>query len=385
MWTAIGMVIAVALLAKGCRALSANANVNPYVDQELRQFSVGAAVTIYRGALVGLDPAGHLKAFEPGDLFVGIAYEESDNSAGAAAATVCRVYVTGDFQYTLTSAALTDRGKAVYATADNAISLAGHPDAYVGRVLHYDTTNTVTIRLKAPGEKPTAADTGSIEIADDFDHYFGEVLTAAGETAVNGLRLDSVGAGITTGAGIAPVAGTANGIVKMLLDNDNEAQNLTIETPTILDYSKGVTFEARLTLHTAGAATDDLHFGLAALPITDTERANPIATTASLLYALFRLTTNGLDLYATSDDNSSVVLTDTTTNVVIDTYNDFKIIIRPAGTVEFWVDGVRQLSTSSFSVGAAGVFCGLINLDKSAGTGVPNVYVDSIRVAGGRA
>ena len=103
-------------------ALSANRQVERLVDQELREYPVGASVHIYTGALVGRDPAGHLKAFEPGDTFVGVAYEEADNSAGAAAAIDCRVFVLGDFNHTLTSVAITHEGRAVYATADNTIT-----------------------------------------------------------------------------------------------------------------------------------------------------------------------------------------------------------------------------------------------------------------------
>ena len=53
-------------------ALSANVNINEYVDQQIREFPVAAAVTVYAGAYVGLNPAGYLKPFEPGDFFAGI-------------------------------------------------------------------------------------------------------------------------------------------------------------------------------------------------------------------------------------------------------------------------------------------------------------------------
>jgi hypothetical protein len=123
-------------------ALAANADRSRFVDQELREYPVAASEHVYRGSYVGVNPAGYLKTFVPGDEFVGIAYEEADNSSGAAAAINCQVFVQGDFSLTLTSAALTDVHKPVYATDDNALSLTGHPDAYVGRIVHYITTST---------------------------------------------------------------------------------------------------------------------------------------------------------------------------------------------------------------------------------------------------
>ena len=123
-------------------ALSADALVSRFVDQEIREIPVGAAETIYAGALVGLDPGGYLKPYEPPDDFVGIAYEPADNSAGAVGAINCKVYVQGDFEYTLASAAIKDAGKAVFATADDAIALTGHFDAYVGRIVGRPAADT---------------------------------------------------------------------------------------------------------------------------------------------------------------------------------------------------------------------------------------------------
>ena len=127
------LILIAAILLKPLFALSANAQVARLVDQDLREYQVGAAEHIYRDALVGIDPAGYLKAFVPGDMFAGLAYEEIDNSSGTAGAKKCRVYVLGDFVLPLTSVAITDVGKAAFATGDDAAALSGHFDAYVGR------------------------------------------------------------------------------------------------------------------------------------------------------------------------------------------------------------------------------------------------------------
>jgi hypothetical protein len=79
-------------------ALTANRELSRYVDQELRTLPVAAAEHIWKGALVGLDRStGNVRNLVAGDVFMGIAYEEADNSAGAGGAISIRLYTQGDF------------------------------------------------------------------------------------------------------------------------------------------------------------------------------------------------------------------------------------------------------------------------------------------------
>jgi hypothetical protein len=366
-------------------ALSADAQVPIAASQYMRQYPVVAADVCYKGGFAGIDPAGYVKPFEPGDLFVGIFNGTVDNSAGTAGAKTADVITGGDFEFTLTGATLDDIGKPVFATDDATLAFSGHPDAFVGKVINYMTTNTALIRLRQFGEQ---AGSGCIELVADGSKLmlFPNVLTAVGETLIDGKwRGDAIGAGIagaTQGLGVNNAAGA----VYALLDNDNEAQNVTIESPQVFNITKGITLEIEATLETAGgAATDDLDFGLMGLSggVTDTERADMNAATAGLLSALFHVDTNGLDLKFSSDDNSSpIAAADTEVNVVLQTYNTFKIVVRPAGTVAVWVDAVRKLSTTAFSVGASGLLAAIFNLEKSTGTGVPEARFKRLRVAG---
>ena|GEM_PF-5219546 len=77
-------------------ALTANREVDHYVDQELRTVKVAAAAHIYKGALVGLT-GGYARGLVAGDTFVGLAYEECDNSGGSDGDKSVRVYTVGDF------------------------------------------------------------------------------------------------------------------------------------------------------------------------------------------------------------------------------------------------------------------------------------------------
>ena len=68
-------------------ALAANRDVDHYIDQELRSFQVAASAHVFKGAVVGINAAGHAGPLTAGDPFVGMAYEEMDNSSGTSTAS----------------------------------------------------------------------------------------------------------------------------------------------------------------------------------------------------------------------------------------------------------------------------------------------------------
>jgi len=363
-------------------ALTANREVGRYVDQELRSFSLGAGVHIYKGGYVGVDPAGYAKAFVPGDVCVGIAYEEIDNSGGAAGDKAVRVYVQGDFELTVTGATLKDVGKAVYATDDATSAFSGHPDAFIGRVVNRTATNTVVVRLKSPGEKLTASDTGSYEIVDDFVRGFEDTGTAsATKYNPSGLKHQSV-----LGLGVSQLTGEDGG-VSLSFDAVAEIASATISTKDVFPVDKGITFEGRLHLTDIGDdGALDVDFGLGTL-LT----ANSIADIDHVdmeQLACLHMDGNSANVLAQSDDNTTdVAPVDTGVDNVIDagSYKEFKVIVRPTGPVEFWINGVRQLSTTTFAVLATAALCAFVNIEKTSNDLTAVLKADRLRVAGGRA
>ena len=83
-------------------ALTANRELDRYVDQELRALPVKGGTTIYRGALIGLS-GGHARELNAADPFAGVALEECDNASGSDGDRVVRVYTRGDFEHALLS------------------------------------------------------------------------------------------------------------------------------------------------------------------------------------------------------------------------------------------------------------------------------------------
>lgn len=371
-------------------AITANANVDRAIDQELREFPVGAAVHIWRGALVGTDPAGNLKAFEPCDLFVGIAYEEADNTASGASAgdVMCKVFVGSTFEFTLSGAALTDAGQPVYAIDSSTTVLkTGHPDALIGWIDHKDadTAGRVIVPLKRPGQK--AGNVGSIDIDIDFAKL---LLVDQDETVATlnlvgtGLRTALIGSGLTAGT-TGLTVDDATGELEMLHSSDSQAQNVTLKSQQVFNITKGVTFEMEGRNKTAGgSATEEFSFGLAGgITITTTQEADMLDTTASYLYALFHMYTDALSVFAASDDNTTVIApADTLIDNSLTVNKRHKVIVRPGGAVEFWINGARVLEDTVFSVGAAGLLAAIINTEKDAVVGVPEQRIRRLRVAG---
>lgn len=132
--------------------LTANRDVDHYIDQELRSFLVAANTHIYKGALVGLSlDDGNARPMMQGDLFVGIAYEEINNWGDGERSV--RVYTLGDFCFKLPGSTLADIGRPVYAPTDDSVFFVGdrprgiYGGSYVGRVVGIVEPGEIILRL----------------------------------------------------------------------------------------------------------------------------------------------------------------------------------------------------------------------------------------------
>jgi len=365
-------------------ALTANGNLGVMPDQKLRQYPVAAAVHIYRDGIMGLDPAGMLKPFVPGDELVGLAYEEIDNSAGAAAAKKCRVRGECDFPFALSGAANLDAGRAVYATADDAIALIGHPDAFLGRVLHKDAdaANSVIVRMKNVN-RWTPADTGALEFL-----FIGGPVNPTGQAgaAADFVQPSGMIASSVVGLGVTQAL-VAGGGADLTFDATSEVADASLRTPAVLLASKGVTFHGILHATVLAADTSaEFDWGLETLTDTAASRATPTGINALTDIALFNMVGNAADINAQSDNGTTdVAPTDTTVDNVVTAVTgekEFHVIVRPSGAVEFWIDRVRVLATTTFAVATTALLGGIVNMVKTVGTVVPAMRIRKLRVCG---
>ena len=128
-------------------ALSANRDVDRYVDQELRTLPVKGSTHIYKGAFVG-QTSGYARGLVAGDVFAGIAYEEADNSSGSDGGQVVRVFTLGDFEHALASASRANNGAQVYASDDATLTLTSSGNSLVGRQVDVPSSGKIVLRLR---------------------------------------------------------------------------------------------------------------------------------------------------------------------------------------------------------------------------------------------
>lgn len=114
---------------------------------ELISYQVGVDV-IYKNALVEVNSSGYLVAADDtsANEFVGVAYEQVDNSGGSAGDEECRVVKTGSFKYSMTGAGQSDVGSKVYVSDDQTVTTTAGNNA-VGYIVEYPESGKVRVRI----------------------------------------------------------------------------------------------------------------------------------------------------------------------------------------------------------------------------------------------
>ncbi len=129
-------------------ALTANRDVDHFVDQEIRRYPVVAGGRIFKGGFVGLNAGRYARALEAGDRCAGLAYDAADNTAGADGERCVRVYTQGDFLLPLGGAARGDTGKAVYASDDATLTFTAAGNSLVGICVDVPAGGQIILRLE---------------------------------------------------------------------------------------------------------------------------------------------------------------------------------------------------------------------------------------------
>lgn len=115
----------------------------------VNELPVVAADIIYEGAAVGDNGSGVARPLVAGDPFLGFAIENVDNSAGAAGDKTVKVKKHGEVVLPITSLAITDRGKPVYASDDDTFTLTASTNTHIGRVTRWIATGSGVVAFSA--------------------------------------------------------------------------------------------------------------------------------------------------------------------------------------------------------------------------------------------
>ncbi len=99
-------------------------------DGALVACPVGAGVHVFKGALLAVAATGLVQPASdaPGLVFAGVAYEEADNTGGAAGAKSVRVLKTGVFTLAKAGATPSDAGKTALVVDDATVATAATAD-----------------------------------------------------------------------------------------------------------------------------------------------------------------------------------------------------------------------------------------------------------------
>lgn len=116
---------------------------------DINEFPMIATDIVYEGAAVGDNGSGYARPLQSGDPFLGFAEKKADNSAGAAGDINVRVLEKGKIKLAISSLAITDRGKDVYASDDDTFTLNQGSNTRIGHVHRWISTGYGIIAFEA--------------------------------------------------------------------------------------------------------------------------------------------------------------------------------------------------------------------------------------------
>ncbi len=353
--------------------LTANTLVEERDSKTLVLHEVAAAENIFKGGLLGIDPAGFVKTYVIGDIFVGQAYEASDNSSGSAGDTLVRVVTDGDIEVSVPSVDRTDISKACFAQSDNPddCNIAGFAGAYMGRVLSVQdsASGKCRIRLKMPFENVTTSD-DTIFLDNPM---FGVGTGASGGTAEsNGwLGRSTLGLGLES---------NGDKEIQAQIDATSEAANVSVISEPIFDATLGCRFEIECRMSAAAGAAIDMDWGFADAVVAT---AFDGATHVHLHQDGDTSTPEDTLLLGADDTSNDVAEADTAINLSATVNGRFVFIVRTTGIAEVWHNEVLLTAPVITTAVLTGDLIAFFNIEKTATTQTATAIIVKMRAWGG--
>lgn len=229
--------------------------------------------------------------------------------------------------------------------------------------------------LEVDEDRYAAALTNTVPGPSFFDDFIGDYPAAGTAMPAPWTKVETDGLGVTS-------ADQANGVLVFAFDAVAEVAVAAMHMANApFDVDQEPVFEARVAVYDIGDhAALDINIGLA----SDTHATDFDSVTA---YAAFHLDGSALDLKCRSKaSNGTVADTDTTIDLVDDTFVVLRIDCTDKSNVKFYVNGARVLSGTTFSIaGYTGTLSPIVHVEKTSNDTTADVRVDWIRVSSERA
>ncbi len=145
-------------------------NVQFFASQELIDLPIDDNALIYKGAFVGHNRStGYARALVAGDVFLGLAYRQANNTAAGhtAGGVDVRLHQAVDIVHALTGVTNADIGKDAYASADDTLTLIPTGNSRIGRVIGVEGTNLARVRCQPAGLLDGVLENGVIRTLAD--------------------------------------------------------------------------------------------------------------------------------------------------------------------------------------------------------------------------
>lgn len=211
-----------------------------------------ASDKIFEGSAVGENGSGNMRPLVAGDPFMGFASKSADNSSGSAGDVDVHVRQYGAVQLTVTGvSAVTDIGKPVYASDDNAFTLTAGVNSLIGSVMRWVTSTTAIVSFQATQIRQIGLDEGFIGL--DLNSWRETSNFDVGNLAAHGgiLASDSTPA-------LDAINAATDGSQRVLwVSSNNDQITRMVPLPLDIDYSKDMTLTCNIV---SGGTTNAVGF-----------------------------------------------------------------------------------------------------------------------------
>ena len=236
-----------------------------------------------------------------------------------------------------------------------------------------------TLEFYESGTQERVARMAPVQFYEDFLGAFTAIPDGGSEESGCNWSTKIVGAAPPTVAGVADAA---NGVIQCALTSDSQKQDacLYMGDQRGFDVSKGLIFEARVCVTVTPTLVAEAYWGLF------DDWTDGLVDSAT--YMACFCCDGSTSVYCESDDDATDESADSGVVAGTTTWRVYRIDFSDVTDVQFFIDGNRVASSTTFAyaaIGANAILQPAVGLYKASGAGVGTVQVDYIKIWQNRA